>query len=287
MFTKSPLCTRIYLALMALMPAKCGECGHGYIVDHDHEIAPLFNCFRCFKGSHDCDRNKTLHETLSSLNTPTGFFGFVPNVTVLLIRLSRGNRDHITHLVQIRHRRLGISRQAAEMISQTWLYRMLCHQLIIMVLRIRCPLTLHRLHPKTYARNFWTGTAHMELVGRSRLKESAVLLFTNGSAISTGYPLRLEERGVRRARIMLSYILKSARLFLLAVHALRETVRIFTLVPQKRRRKVLKMTHHARLAPGAKICRGGCGIAIFGVYRNKSRYLAFTATNRDNLRFPR
>ena len=38
---------------------------------------------------------------------------------------------------------------------------------------------------------------------------------------------------------------------------------------------------------GAKVCRGGCGIAIVGVYRDKSRYLAFAATYRDNLLFPR
>ena len=38
---------------------------------------------------------------------------------------------------------------------------------------------------------------------------------------------------------------------------------------------------------GAKVCRGGCGIAIFGVYRDKSRFLTFAATNRDYLLFPR
>ena len=38
---------------------------------------------------------------------------------------------------------------------------------------------------------------------------------------------------------------------------------------------------------GAKVCRGRCGIAIFGVYRDKSRYLTFAATVRDNLPFPR
>ena len=37
--------------------------------------------------------------------------------------------------------------------------------------------------------------------------------------------------------------------------------------------------------PGAKVCCGGCGIAIVGVYRDKSRYLAFAATYRDKSRF--
>ena len=41
------------------------------------------------------------------------------------------------------------------------------------------------------------------------------------------------------------------------------------------------------LRSGAKVCRGGCGIAIVGVYRDKSRYLAFAATYRDNVLFPR
>ena len=39
--------------------------------------------------------------------------------------------------------------------------------------------------------------------------------------------------------------------------------------------------------PGAKVCSGGCGIAIFEVYRDKSRFLTFAATDRDDLLFPR
>ena len=72
-FTKATLVNRIYLGLMALMPAKCGECGEDYIIDHEPAVSPFFNCFRCFKGSHDCERNKGLHQTLSAMNTPTGF----------------------------------------------------------------------------------------------------------------------------------------------------------------------------------------------------------------------
>ena len=72
-FTKSALATRIYLAFMALMPAKCGECREDYVIDHQPETAPFFNCFRCFKGSHNCERNRLLHQTLSAMNTPTGF----------------------------------------------------------------------------------------------------------------------------------------------------------------------------------------------------------------------
>ena len=72
-FTKASLVSRIYLGFMALLPAKCGECGDGYVIEHEPETPPLFTCFRCFKGSHSCDRNKELHQTLSVLNIPTGF----------------------------------------------------------------------------------------------------------------------------------------------------------------------------------------------------------------------
>ena len=47
-FTKSTLATRTYLGFMALMPAKCRECGNDYVIDHEPEIAPFFNCFTCF-----------------------------------------------------------------------------------------------------------------------------------------------------------------------------------------------------------------------------------------------
>ena len=72
-FVKHTLVDRIYLGLMALMPAKCGECSEEYTIEHDPEQPPFFSCFRCFKGSHDCERNRKLHQTLSSLNTPSGF----------------------------------------------------------------------------------------------------------------------------------------------------------------------------------------------------------------------
>ena len=72
-FTKSALATRIYLGFMALMPAKCGECGDDYVIDHEPETAPFFHCFGCFKGSHNCERNRLLHQTLSAMNTPKSF----------------------------------------------------------------------------------------------------------------------------------------------------------------------------------------------------------------------
>lgn len=72
-FTKPTLIERIYLGLRALLPATCKECGEGYVVDHEPQVPPYFSCFRCFRGSHDCERNRLLHQTLVALNTPSGF----------------------------------------------------------------------------------------------------------------------------------------------------------------------------------------------------------------------
>ena len=45
-YTKDTISIRIYFGLMALMPAKCGECREGYV--HEPEVAPLFWSFKCF-----------------------------------------------------------------------------------------------------------------------------------------------------------------------------------------------------------------------------------------------
>ena len=42
-------------------------------MDHNPQNQPPFSCFKCFRGSHDCERVSLLHDTLSSLSTPTGF----------------------------------------------------------------------------------------------------------------------------------------------------------------------------------------------------------------------
>ena len=73
LFTKPTLMERLYLGFKALMPAKCGECSEEYVIDREPNVAPFFSCFRCFQGSHDCGRNQALHQTLSAMDTPTGF----------------------------------------------------------------------------------------------------------------------------------------------------------------------------------------------------------------------
>ena len=72
-FAKPALAQRIYLGLRALLPASCKECGEIYVIDHRPQDPPLFSCFRCFRGSHDCERVKVLHHTLSTISTPAGF----------------------------------------------------------------------------------------------------------------------------------------------------------------------------------------------------------------------
>ena len=72
-FAKPALVQRIYLGFRALLPAPCKECGVIYAIDHRPKDPPPFSCFRCFRGSHDCERVKVLHHTLSTMSTPAGF----------------------------------------------------------------------------------------------------------------------------------------------------------------------------------------------------------------------
>ena len=79
-------------------------------------------------------------------------------------------------------------------------------------------------------------------------------------------------------------------------------IQIYTQAPVKKRQKMSCIWHDPFCSfkslkaskaifkgtrAGTKVCRGGCGIAIVVVYRDKSQYLAFAATHRDNILFPR
>ena len=64
---------------------------------------------------------------------------------------------------------------------------------------------------------------------------NAALLFTPRCVISLECQGRQEGKVVRRARIVLSSILKSAKLRLTAVHVLKRIVRVFTLAPLERK----------------------------------------------------
>ncbi|KAL5253071.1 hypothetical protein ACHWQZ_G015733 [Mnemiopsis leidyi] len=73
LFTKSSLSTRLILSLMALLPAKCGECSQEYVINHEPDVEPFFRCYKCFQGAHCCEINRKLHEAIAPLNTPGGF----------------------------------------------------------------------------------------------------------------------------------------------------------------------------------------------------------------------
>ena len=71
-FTKESLVSRILHGIQALLPSQCSECSEDYVVEHNHETHPLFTCYQCFQGSHDCDRVREVHESLSSIGLLAG-----------------------------------------------------------------------------------------------------------------------------------------------------------------------------------------------------------------------
>ena len=74
MFTnKNSLATRIVAEIKAYYPSTCQDCSQGYqVVFDDDETAPLYNCFKCFRGSHNCNTIKERHEALKDQPVPTG-----------------------------------------------------------------------------------------------------------------------------------------------------------------------------------------------------------------------
>lgn len=71
-YTKDSLVSRILLAIEALLPATCAECSTSYCIELEPEETPLFTCFMCFQGSHDCDAVKSTHEALNSTSLTGG-----------------------------------------------------------------------------------------------------------------------------------------------------------------------------------------------------------------------
>lgn len=64
-FTKESLINRIILGLHSFLPSHCSECNECYTVSVSDDQKPLFYCFMCFQGSHDCDPVKSKHESLN------------------------------------------------------------------------------------------------------------------------------------------------------------------------------------------------------------------------------
>ena len=65
-FTKDSLINRILLAINALLPSHCSDCSQQYIVDLEPEKEPVFRCFMCFQGSHNCQEQISKQEAMAN-----------------------------------------------------------------------------------------------------------------------------------------------------------------------------------------------------------------------------
>ena len=64
-FTKETLVDRIIHAIYALLPSTCSECQSQYTVEFEAEEKPLFHCYMCFQGSHNCGAVRDYHDRVS------------------------------------------------------------------------------------------------------------------------------------------------------------------------------------------------------------------------------
>ena len=71
LFTKQTLCSRIVAALFALLPSTCTACSETYTTEFDSPNPPLFECYRCFQGSHSCDAIMKKHQALKDVGLLT------------------------------------------------------------------------------------------------------------------------------------------------------------------------------------------------------------------------
>ena len=72
-FTKATLAPRLVDAIEALLPATCAECSESYIIDLEPTERPIFRCYKCFQGSHDCEDSKSKSSAIANLWLPSGF----------------------------------------------------------------------------------------------------------------------------------------------------------------------------------------------------------------------
>lgn len=69
-YTKESLKSRIILEISALLPATCSECLAQYMVEFEADEKPIYHCFMCFQGSHNCSAMKSKAEALSQVSGP-------------------------------------------------------------------------------------------------------------------------------------------------------------------------------------------------------------------------
>lgn len=71
LYTKETLVQRLLLVIESLLPTSCTECAELYTVEFEPEEAPLFHCYICLQGSHNCPNIKRRHEFESTAPNPT------------------------------------------------------------------------------------------------------------------------------------------------------------------------------------------------------------------------
>ena len=71
-YTKATLAARIVAGLFALFPSTCTACNEIYSVEFDAPMEPLFQCYRCFQGSHSCDPMIEKHQLLKDTGLTDG-----------------------------------------------------------------------------------------------------------------------------------------------------------------------------------------------------------------------
>ena len=76
-FTKDSLVPRIILGVEAHLPSKCSECSEQYTVDFNGSDRPLYHCFMCFQGSHDCSAIKAHWQSEITASIDTSLLGSI------------------------------------------------------------------------------------------------------------------------------------------------------------------------------------------------------------------
>ena len=69
---KASLAKRIVQQITALFPSICQDCNEEYHIEFDEETPPLYKCFTCFRGAHNCSAIKDRHENLKNHPFPDG-----------------------------------------------------------------------------------------------------------------------------------------------------------------------------------------------------------------------
>jgi len=99
-YTKSTLAPRIVSALFALLPANCSQCNEDYCVEFECNDPPLLTCYKCFQGSHNCDKMKSTYAPLAELQLPSGLVwlckGCIDEFNPIVPRKSKSRHNSVS-----------------------------------------------------------------------------------------------------------------------------------------------------------------------------------------------